>query len=597
MQQGRHTQHQNLEPRTSRPHRCCGWGHWVALGLTVFCVAGFVGFPEWAVFGVFAGEAEKASALVVPESEQLKSILEQGLSLEHQSRWGEALGLYEDALRQFPGEKALEQRFHEARIHYDLLRRHGDRTYLEMLDRVSTSEAFQIYDEVLLKIHAHYVESPGWQYLYEQGVHAVAIALTEPKFLAAHRLSVSAEAAAATARDLPLVVPAQTVQSRTTAISAATRVVNWLREHIGLPPQTAVMEMVCGMVNSLDPYSAYLTPAQLSELYSQIEGNFVGLGIELRPQENTLIVLRVIPGSPAEKSGIAPGDRIVAVDGQSVKDLSPDRAADQLKGPEGSQVTLTILGKDDQHRQVVVRRTRVEVPSVADVTMIDPELKIGYFRLLSFQRTTATDVLTALQTLSQQGTASLIIDLRGNPGGLLGAAVETADLFLSEGVVVSTRGRNPQENLVYNAHDSGTWRIPLVVLIDRESASAAEIFAGAIQDQGRGTVVGTPSYGKGSIQGIFPLNLGDCGLRLTTARFFSPQGRPYTGRGVIPDIRVQVAARPVNQTENSSEKLTWQSPKTATAGSVKVSQSDDPILEAGLQAARRIVAQRPATTW
>lgn len=594
MEQGRDSQFQNMTVQAGFRYPCCiGWTASIAVWLAIVCLISCCGFSGWTTCRAYAGDAEKTERPAVSQFDQIKTILEQGLNLEHQSRWGEALSLYEDALRQFPGEKALEQRFHEARMHYDILRRHGDQTYLTLVRSLSASEVFQIYDEVLLKIHAHYVESPGWQYLYEQGIHAVAIALTEPKFLAAQHLSISAEAAAATARDLSLVVPLQTVQSRMTAINAVTQVTHWLKERIGLTPQPVVMEMVCGMVNALDPYSAYLTPAQLSELYSQIEGNFVGLGIELRPQVDALVVLRVISGSPAEKSGILPGDRIVAVDGQSVKELSPDRAADQLKGPEGSKVTLAILGKDNQPREVTVCRTRVEVPSVTDVDIIDRELKIGYFRLLSFQRTTASDVAAALHRLSQQGISSLIIDLRGNPGGLLGAAVETADLFLSQGVVVSTRGRNPQENLVYNAHDSGTWTIPLVVLIDRESASAAEIFAGAIQDQGRGTVVGTPSYGKGSIQGIFPLNRGDSGLRLTTARFFSPQGRPYTGRGVIPDIRVQTVARPADPPAGPSETITT----GAMSGSPQqTSRQNDPILEAGLQAARRIVAQRPAAT-
>ncbi|MGQ9505867.1 MAG: S41 family peptidase [Thermogutta sp.] len=598
MEQGRDSQYRGIRILAGcRDRRYVKWMRSIVASLIIFVPLFWWEFSGSITCKGYAEDAENAGPPAISPFDQLKTILEDGLKLEHQSRWGEALSLYEDALRQFPGEKVLEQRFHEARIHYDLLRRHGDETYLNLVKSLSATDAFQIYDEVLLKIQAHYVESPGWEYLYEQGIHAVAIALTEPKFLAAQQLSISAEAAAATARDLPLVVPPQSVQTRQTAINAATLVSNWLKERIGLAPQSAIMEMVCGMVNALDPYSAYLTPGQLSELYSQIEGNFVGLGIELRPQVDALVVLRVIPGSPAEKSAISPGDRIVAIDGQSVTELSPNRAADQLKGPEGSQVSLTILGKDDRPRQITVRRTRVEVPSVADVKMIDQELKIGYFRLLSFQRTTATDVATALRDLSQQGLASLIIDLRGNPGGLLGAAVETADLFLRQGVVVSTRGRNPQENLVYNAHDAGTWTIPLVVLIDRESASAAEIFAGAIQDQGRGTIVGTSSYGKGSIQGIFPLNRGDSGLRLTTARFFSPQGRPYAGRGVIPDIRVQVVARPGEFSNSSAEKTTPLSSTALTESGQKNSQENDPILEAGLQAAKRIVAQRPAATW
>ena len=539
-------------------------------------------------------------SLPATELEELKAVLEQGQALERQSRWGEALSLYEEAIRRFPGHAELEARFHEARLHYDLIRRYADSTFLTTVRNLSARDALQLYDEVLVKIQAHYVESPHWNELYTQGIHGLALALSEPKFLAAHQISLSSEAAASAGRDLEFVVPQIRVQSRTTALDAVNRLTQWLYEKVKLPVSAAVMEMICGAVNSLDPYSAFLTPAQLSDLYSQIEGNFVGLGVELRPQEDALIVLRVITGSPAERSGIRPGDRIVAVDGQKVRDITPDRAAELLKGPEGTSVSLEIADREGQLRTLTVVRTRVEVPSVADVRILDDRAKIGYFRLLSFQRTTAHDVETAVNLLQAQGVRSLIIDLRGNPGGLLGAAVETADLFLTGGTIVSTQGRNSEENLVYTAQESRKCSLPLVVLIDHESASAAEIFAGALQDQGRGTIVGTPSYGKGSIQGIFPLAITGAGLRLTTARFFSPRGQPYAGRGVIPDIRVQVAARPLTaRLPLGSESNTGggpTSPSGDAASSALLSTSRDPILEAGLQAAQQIVAQRNGAT-
>ncbi|WP_347243598.1 S41 family peptidase [Thermogutta sp.] len=539
-------------------------------------------------------------SLSANEHEELKAVLEQGQALERQSRWGEALSLYEEAIRRFPGHTQLQIRFHETRLHYDLIRRYADSTFLETVRNLSERNALQLYDEVLFKIQAHYVESPHWNELYTQGVHGLALALSEPKFLAAYQISLSSEAAASAGRDLEFIVPPLRVQSRTTTLEAVNRLTQWLHEKVGLPVSAAVMEMICGAVNSLDPYSAFLTPAQLSDLYSQIEGNFVGLGVELRPQEDALIVLRVIAGSPAEKSGVRAGDRIVAVDGQKVRDVSPDRAAELLKGPEGTSVSLEIVDRDGRIRSVSVIRTRVEVPSVTDVRILDNRAKIGYFRLLSFQRTTAHDVETALNLLEAQGMRSLIIDLRGNPGGLLGAAVETADLFLTGGTIVSTQGRNSEENLVYTAQEVRKCAVPLVVLIDHESASAAEIFAGALQDQGRGTIVGTPSYGKGSIQGIFPLTISGAGLRLTTARFFSPRGQPYAGRGVIPDIRVQVAARPLAGRLPFDSGFTSGSDSSSISGDVSsqasLSTSRDPILEAGLQAAQQILAQRDGAT-
>lgn len=588
-------------------HRCLNRWRSTLLRIAVCIVAIGISLLSMS-FGLAApdgGELNNAPSsdqlsLSANELEELKAVLEQGQSLERQSRWGEALSLYEEAIRRFPGHPELQTRFHEARLHYDLIRRYADSTFLTTVRNLSARDALQLYDEVLVKIQAHYVDSPHWNELYSQGVHGLALALNEPKFLAAYQISLSSEAAASAGRDLEFVVPQIRVQSRTTALDAVNRLAQWLHEKVGLPASAAVMEMICGAVNSLDPYSAFLTPAQLSDLYSQIEGNFVGLGVELRPQEDALIVLRVIAGSPAEKSGIRPGDRIMAVDGQKVRDISPDRAAELLKGPEGTSVSLEIADRAGQLRTLSVVRTRVEVPSVADVRILDERAKIGYFRLLSFQRTTAHDVETALNLLEAQGVRSLIIDLRGNPGGLLGAAVETADLFLTGGTIVSTQGRNSQENLVYTAQEARKCALPLVVLIDHESASAAEIFAGALQDQGRGTIVGTPSYGKGSIQGIFPLAITGAGLRLTTARFFSPRGQPYAGRGVIPDIRVQVAARPiVARSPSDSGSNTGGNPFSVSgdAGSpALLSTSRDPILEAGLQAAQQILAQRDGAT-
>jgi carboxyl-terminal processing protease len=171
---------------------------------------------------------------------------------------------------------------------------------------------------------------------------------------------------------------------------------------------------------------------------------------------------------------------------------------------------------------------------------------VAYLKLASFQKSTARDIDQALWQLHRQGMRSLIIDLRGNPGGLLTAAVEAADRFLSEGPIVATRGRNAQEDYDYRAHAVGTWQIPLVVLIDQDSASASEIFAAAISDQQRGTLIGQRSYGKGSVQGIFPLQSARAGVRLTTARFYSPSGKPISRSGIAPHLSVHTAAKPTD---------------------------------------------------
>jgi carboxyl-terminal processing protease len=190
-------------------------------------------------------------------------------------------------------------------------------------------------------------------------------------------------------------------------------------------------------------------------------------------------------------------------------------------------------------REVTVRRASVDVPSLENVKIIDPATGVAYVRIPAFQKTTPADLENALWDLHKQGMRSLIIDLRGNPGGLLTASVEVADKFIADGGIVSTKGRSEPENFSYRAHRPGTWRVPLVVLIDGDSASASEIFAGAIKDSGRGKIVGVRSYGKGSVQGIFPLGKNGAGARLTTAKFFSPLGHPIANVGVTPDIDVR----------------------------------------------------------
>lgn len=241
----------------------------------------------------------------------------------------------------------------------------------------------------------------------------------------------------------------------------------------------------------------------------------------------------------AEKAGIRDGDRITAVDGQATSSLSTDEAASLLTGEEGSLVKVVVTTPAQAPRELTVRRASVEVPSLEGVKIIDPVKGVAYVKIPAFQKTTPTDLENALWDLHKQGMRSLILDLRGNPGGLLTASVEVADKFIADGGIVSTKGRSEPENFSYRAHRPGTWRVPLVVLIDGDSASASEIFAGAIKDSGRGKVVGTRSYGKGSVQGIFPLGKTGAGARLTTAKFYSPLGHVISNVGVTPDIDVR----------------------------------------------------------
>jgi carboxyl-terminal processing protease len=420
------------------------------------------------------------------------------------------------------------------------------------------------------------VEAPRWRELVDSGTRSLAVALTEPAFLEANVPSHDTHALGGFAEELERLLAARRVENRTGAREAVIAAAALAQQRIGIPANAVVMEYLSGAANTLDPYSTFLTPDQLTEVYSQIEGNFVGLGVELKAQDGALLIVRVIPNSPAKRSGLRDGDRIVAIDGRVTRDLSTDRAANMLQGEPGTTADLTIERAGSKPQRIVVRRERVEVPGVDEARFLDLSQGIAYLKLVCFQKTTCRDVEDALWNLHRSGMRTLIVDLRGNPGGLLVSAVEVADLFLDRGVIVTTHGRNAYEDFTYTAREPGTWRVPLVVLIDQDSASAAEIFAGAIRDQQRGTIVGQRSFGKGSVQGIFPLTVGSAGLRLTTAKFYSPNGKAYSGVGVEPHVAVRQVAKPI----------------AGTPGPTPATADPDPMLAAALQVAAQLMAQR-----
>ena len=429
---------------------------------------------------------------------------------------------------------------------------------------------------MLLKIHSNYVNNPRWQQFLYSGLTNLEVALTEPAFLDRNLATLPAERLGNLQRDLRQIIQSQAVNDRQQSLNMVQNVAHTLKQNYALPPQAVILEFTSGAASALDEYSGFLTGSQMDEVFSQIEGNFVGLGVELKTEPAGLLIVNVITGGPADVGGLRTGERILSVDGKTTADVSPDTMADMLRGEEATQVDVLAQNTQGERRQMRLTRRRVEVPSVEDVKMIDKEFGIGYFKLTSFQKTTSRDVDAALWKLHGEGMRHLVIDLRGNPGGLLKAAVDVADKFVMDGLLVATRGRSPREDFDHRGQVAGTWRVPLVVLIDHDSASASEIFAGAIRDHRRGTVVGEKSYGKGSVQGIFPLAAANVGIRLTTAKWYTPGGHAISGAGIVPDIVVQVTNKPV-------------------AGSPhEPATEDDAFIRAGLTAARtQLTARRP----
>lgn len=496
-------------------------------------------------------------------------------ALVHEGRWADVVKICETAARKGTLDPALARQYDLAKLHCDIARRHAEPAYRHQLSRLSEADARRAYGEVLSRIGSHHVENPDYARLSARGRLAVDLAIEDPAFVANHASQATPERRAAYRGQVERIVATRPVASQADAEAVAAWIARAGHSILGIQPSVTLMEMAAAAVGGLDEYSAFLTTGQLEDLYSQIEGNFVGLGVELKSAPDGLLVVHVIPASPAERSGIRAGDRLIGIGGRSIGGLSVDEAAHLLQGPEGSLVTLAVARGPGAARAVTVRREHVEVPSIEEAAIVDPAAGIARVKISSFQKTTAVDLDATLRRLDAAGMRALVIDLRGNPGGLLSAAVDVADLFLDRGLVVATRGRSPEEDFNYTAARSGTWRMPLVVMIDGDSASSSEILAGAIRDHRRGTLVGSRSYGKGSIQGIFPLDAAGVGMRLTTAKFFSPSGLPFSGVGVEPDVPVVTAARPVD------------------GGSVAAGEPADVVLAAAVEVARRGVL-RPA---
>ena len=527
------------------------------------------------------GQEAAPAPVKVEATDDLAKVFEQGAKLERERRWADALSHYEDANRHHPNQPDIVKKLSLARAHYDVCRRYSDSSFAATLDGLTQQDAIGVYDEVLLKINTHYVHQPNWQELFNRGRNSLEVALSEAPFIERNLAKLSPPEVASLKQELQRLVGAAVINDRRRAIDTVYSVAASLQQKFGLRAQAVILEFTCGATGSLDDYSSFLTSSQMEEVFSQIEGNFVGLGVELKTEPTGLNIVNVISVGPAFEAGIRPGDRIVSVDGKTPKQISPDAMADMLRGEEGTQVRVEVLGKNGQTRSLLISRRRVEVPSVDDVKMIDEEYHIGYFKLTSFQKTTPRDVDAALWKLHEKGMRSLVIDLRGNPGGLLKAAVDVADKFVMDGMIVATRGRSPREDFDHKGQIVGTWRVPLVILMDHDSASASEILAGAIQDHRRGSIVGEKSYGKGSVQGIFPLNISGVGVRLTTAKWYTPAGQPISGNGVSPDVAVRTAAKPAVGSELA-----------VSANAAPPAAAEDAILRAGLQVSRANLSKK-----
>ena len=313
-------------------------------------------------------------------------------------------------------------------------------------------------------------------------------------------------------------------------------------DYVEKPDDSKLVESaINGMLAGLDPHSSYMDPKSFRDMQVQTRGEFGGLGIEVTMEDGLVKVVAPIDDTPAAKAGVMANDIITHLDDEAVQGLTLNQAVDKMRGPVNTKIKLTIMRKGaDKPIEVSIVRDIIRVKSVR----WHPEGgDVGYIRITQFNEQTTDGLKQAINELNAQLGADKIkgyvVDLRNNPGGLLDQAISVSDTFLEKGEIVSTRGRNPEETQRFNARPGDmTKGKPVIVLINGGSASASEIVAGALQDHKRATLIGTRSFGKGSVQTIIPLGAGNGALRLTTARYYTPSGRSIQAKGISPDIEV-----------------------------------------------------------
>ena len=317
-------------------------------------------------------------------------------------------------------------------------------------------------------------------------------------------------------------------------------------------PERVIHGAIRGMLRSLDPHSSFMPPEMFGEMQVETEGRFGGLGIEITIRDDVLTVVAPIEETPAFRAGILAGDQIVLVEGESTKDMTLIEAVKKLRGPEGTEVTIGIMRPGfTEPRDFTIVRAIIKIKSVRWTRL--PE-DVGYIKVRSFQKTTVKEVREAIRELESQGMAALVLDLRNNPGGLLDQAISVSELFLEDGkLIVYTKGRLTNQDMKGFSKGGAIWPSqPLAILINGGSASASEIVAGALKDWDRATLIGTQSFGKGSVQTIIPLSDGS-GLRLTTAKYYTPNNATIHGNGIAPDIIVEL--EPLPQSDDPEAEL------------------------------------------
>ena len=429
-----------------------------------------------------------------------------------------------------------------------IAQRYADPRVIRMLQQLTPQRAEAFYIEVSELIDERHLNPATYSRRVDNALDHLTQAVEIPSFVSAARVQGTAEEIASFQQDLQTLRSQLKSTNTNDALAVMRDVQHRAAQRLAINPAAISLEFLYGATDSLDQFSMLLPPEKNGGPSVGLKESLVGIGVEIEPHPSGLKILKSLPGGPAAQADLRSGDIITHIDGREVKPLEMSRAVDLIVGPVGTPVQIQ-ASRGNRSGSVTLTRQRIALHSVVDVRMEDAAKGIGYLKLEQFADSTISEIDAALMKLHRQGMKSLIMDLRGNPGGLLTTAIALSDRFLPGGTIVATRGRTPDDNSRETAHYANTWKMPLVVLIDHNSASASEIFAAAIQENRRGVIVGEKSYGKGTVQTLFPLQTFPAALRLTTAKFYSPEGREMAGVGVTPDIKISAEKGEPGQTD------------------------------------------------
>ncbi|MDO4568884.1 MAG: S41 family peptidase [Planctomycetia bacterium] len=510
---------------------------------------------------------------------EAQALLEEGKACELRHQYSKAQQLYEKALRRTPRSTELQSRFSRVKILCDTERRFLHPEYTSRVSGMKNTDLRFCVAEVLHLLEDHYVFRLSYEDIYYREIRALDVSLSSPMFCDKVLAHVPPSEIVKFQKELRNPI-SRTFASLEELVSATCALGEECENRFHSAGAFFVMEALCGLVSSLDPYSTVLLLSQYDDLMRELSGSLVGIGVEISIRNDQIFVQRTVPNSPARLAGIRDGEEILSVNGISTVGMSLDQISALLQGESGTKVELHLRSPGEMPRMVSAVRRRVALPCIEEARIIRDSDGVAYVRLLSFQHQTAKELHRVLTQLREQGMKRLVLDIRGNGGGVMLSAVETANLFLDGGAIVLTKDARRRHQ--YNADPDAPWRLPVAVLIDERSASAAEILAGALLERKRGNVIGARSYGKGSVQGIYRLAQADFALKITTSRFYSPSGKLYNGVGVMPNYEIHQAARPSIASTAPPFQETPISPRVGESVEKRI-QENDPVLSAAIR--------------